>query len=131
MMYFGRPPFYECSSVGDKRFSAFYAKIRSRGNRTIEELYQGYKRFADGSTNLSIKDAKGRTPVNPDECQKFYSLLWEEYFYENPGLLEVVFNNTGFSDEFGQKNHVCQAGEIWRIKYKYENIKLEDFEGVF
>ena len=33
---------YEISSNGDKRFSAFSAKIKRFDNLTIEELYQNY-----------------------------------------------------------------------------------------
>jgi hypothetical protein len=115
MIRHGIPPYYECSSKGDKRFSAFYARIRGRGNKTIESLYQAFKVFENGVTGLSISEAKGKKAVNQVEAAQFYSQLWDEYFMENPDLLELILQRTGFSDIFGQPNHCCQATEIYRI----------------
>jgi hypothetical protein len=53
MIQHGTAPFLECSSRGDRRFSAFAARIKSRGNKSIEEIYQAAKRFEDGSTGLT------------------------------------------------------------------------------
>ena len=119
MLQFGKPPYLECSSKGDKRFSAFYARIRFRNNRTIEDLYQGRKLIEiDGVAvqGLSIKEAKGKPCLNYDDASRFYSQLWDEYISENLDLLEVVKLYNGFSDIFGQVGHVCQAGEIYRIR---------------
>ncbi len=65
MIVYGKAPFLECSSRGDKRFSAFYAKVNGR---TIEEQYQEVKIFEDGSTGLNWKYAKGRRAINAVEC---------------------------------------------------------------
>lgn len=116
MIQHGLAPYLECSSRGFKPFSAFYARIRARGNRSIEELYQAAKIFEDGSTGLSIKEAKGRQAVNMEEVTKLYSQLWKEYIAENPQFEEVLYNATGLSDIFGQPGHVCQATELWAIK---------------
>ncbi len=116
MVRFGTEPFLEVSSKGDKRFSAFYARIRWRGNKSIEELYQGYKLFDGGIQGLSIKDAKGRIAINGAACRSFYSQLWDEYFRENTNLLDVIRQYNGFSDIFGQPGHACQAEEIYRIR---------------
>ena len=112
----GNPPFTECSSKGFRPFSAFYAQIRKRGGRTIEEIYQGAKVFEDGSTNLSWKQAKGIKAVNQEECNKLYSDLWNEYIEENLHLHLVLKNASGLSDMFGQEGHCCQATELWRIR---------------
>lgn len=118
MIRCGDAPYLECSSKGDKRFSAFGARIRGRGGKSIEELYQAFKVFDDGSTGLSWRNAKGRHPTNMEACVQFYSQLWDEYFLENPELLIVLFDYNGCSDIFGQVGHVCQAVEIYRIKTK-------------
>ena len=115
MLSFGEEPFLECSSRGDKRFSAFYARIPSEGNLTIEEIYQAAKYFEDGSTGLSWREAKGKKPTNPEYCRKLYSQLWDKYFEERPELIEVIKKYSGFSDIFGQEGHACQAEEIYRI----------------
>ncbi len=60
MIQHGAAPFLECSSRGDRRFSAFAARIKRRANKSIEEIYQGAKRFEDGSTGLTWREAKGK-----------------------------------------------------------------------
>jgi len=109
----GNPPYLECSSKGDKRFSAFYARVKGK---SIEEQYQAAKVFENGSTGLTWCQAKGRKPVNVEACQHLYSRLWDEYIAENPHLLQVLKQASGLSDCFGQAGHVCQATELWRIR---------------
>jgi hypothetical protein len=116
MIQHGTAPFLECSSRGDRRFSAFAARIKSRGNKSIEEIYQAAKVFADGSTGLSWREAKGKRAVNADEVRALYSVLWDEYVAENPNLLAVLTEATGLQDLFGQAGHACQATELWRIR---------------
>lgn len=118
MIKVGSAPFLECSSKGDKRFSAMYARLKSFNGRTIEEIYQASKVFADGSTNLSIAECKGKKAVNMDYCTKLYAQLWDLYFSENPELLDVIKKYNGFSDMFGKPGCQCQAKEIYRIKNK-------------
>ncbi|QIG71295.1 hypothetical protein EVB94_187 [Rhizobium phage RHph_TM40] len=113
MVKFGSEPFLECSSKGDKRFSAFYARIKSRDNKSIEDIYQSSKIFEDGSTGLSWKEAKGRKCVNQTEVRNLYRRLWIEYLDENPDLVEFLKRFNGYSDIFGQDGHACQAEEIY------------------
>ena len=116
MIRYGKAPFLECSTRGDRRFSAFCANINGRNGKNIEEIYQAAKIFVDGSTGLTWQEAKGRVPINMNEVIKLYAKLWDEYIEENPHLLEVLRRYDGVSDMFGQKGHVCQATELWRIK---------------
>ena len=116
MIRYGSPPFLECSSQGDRRFSALYARIRQRGNRSIEDLYQAAKIFEDGTTGLSWRAAKGRKAANAAEAASFYAILWDEYIGENPHLLQILQSATGLQDQFGQPGHCCQATELWRIR---------------
>ena len=117
MLRYGEPPFLECSGKGDKRFSAFYARIKADNNRSIEEIYQASKCFADGRTGLHWKEAKGRRPTNENETLLIYSQLWDWYILkENQHLLAVLRAATGLSDIFGQQGHACQATELWRIR---------------
>lgn len=113
MIRHGQAPYLECSSKGDKRFSAFYARI---GTKTIEELYQGAKVFEDGSTGLSIRDAKGRKAVNQEAVANLYAYLWDTYIGYHPELLPVLVAASGLADRYGQEGHVCQATELWRIR---------------
>lgn len=116
MIQHGTAPFLECSSKGDHRLSAFSARIRGRGNRSIEEIFQGAKVFADGSTGLYWRDAKGKKAVNADEVRALYAVLWDEYVAENPELIDVIKQASGLQDLFGQPGHCCQATELWRIR---------------
>ena len=115
MLAYGQAPHLECSSRGDKRFSAFAARIRARGNRTIEELFQAAKVFEDGSSGLHWRAAKGRRAVNAAECAVLYARLWDEYMAENPDLMPILLDASGVSEMFGQPGHCCQATELWRI----------------
>lgn len=116
MIQHGKAPYLECSSKGDKRFSAFYAKIKAQGNKSIESLYQAYKIFEDGSTGLSWKEAKGKKATNQEEANQYYDMLWVVYLTENPGLVRILFEASGLSDIFGQKGHCCQATTLWNIR---------------
>ena len=114
MLFFGTAPFLECSTQGDRRFSAFGARV---DNHCIEELYQGYKVFSNGSTRLHWKQAKKRSDcVNLDEARALYSWLWDKYIEEHPALLRILCKAGGLSDVFGQLGHACQAEELWRIR---------------
>jgi hypothetical protein len=116
MIRHGEAPYLECSSRGDKRFSAYYARIRARGNRSIEEIYQAAKVFKDGATGLPIDEARGLRPVNAAEVHLLYGQLWDEYISENIGLLIPLLQASGLSDKFGKPGHCCQATELWRIR---------------
>lgn len=112
-MQYGKPPFLECSTKGDKRFSAFYAIVNGK---SIEEQYQAAKIFDDGSTGLHWKDAKGRRAVNSAQCVILYENLWRQYISEHPGLLDVLKRASGLSDIFATKGSVNQAQVLWKIR---------------
>jgi hypothetical protein len=115
MLKFGQPPYLECSTKGDKRFSAFIASPKSLKGKSIEEAYQAAKIFEDGSRNLSWRKAKGRQAINQQQVITLYEQWWKEYIIEND-LLQLLKSAKGLSDIFGQKNHVCQAEVLWRIR---------------
>lgn len=116
MIRHGDPPYLECSGKGEKAFSAFFACIKARGNKSIEQIYQGHKILEDGRTGLSIMEAKGKFAINQEECNLLYSQLWDEYIREYPKLLNYLRRWPGLQDSFGYKGHVCQATELWRIR---------------
>ena len=126
MIKHGIAPYLECSSKGYTQLSAFYARIKGRDNKTIEEIYQGAKIFEDGTTGLHWKQAKGKKAVNTEALGTLYQQLWEEYFEENPELYHKIQQYQGFSDMFGQEGHNCQANSIYNIWVKYSVRKLYD-----
>lgn len=122
MIKVGKEPYLECSSKGDKRFSAMYARIKALDNKTIEEIYQASKIFTDGKTGLSVKECKGKKAINMDEVSKLYEKLWELYLKENPELIEELLKYNGYTDIFGKEGCQCQAKSIYRI---VSNIRKE------
>lgn len=116
MVKHGQAPFLECSSQGNRKLSAFYARPRSLAGKSIEEAYQAMKVFSDGSTGLNWRLAKGKKAVNQKECAEQYEQWWREYLSEHPELSSLVKSSSGLSDRFGQVGHVCQATTLWRIR---------------
>jgi len=115
MVRHGQPPYLECSSRGDKRFSAFYARPKSLGGKSIEEAYQAAKVLIDGRTNLPWKEAKGKSAINMRECRELYKKWWREWITEQ-NLLPVLKSASGLSDIFGRYGSVCQATTLWEIR---------------
>lgn len=86
----------ECSSQGDKRFSAFYAEVRILNRFTnIERHYQSSKKF-DGKSSGSNK---GRIPLyvkignlrlEPKYLTPWYKILWVRYLDEHPELVSLI-----------------------------------------
>jgi hypothetical protein len=118
MICHGQAPFLECSSKGDRRFSAFYAKVNGK---SIEDQYQACKIFKGGKKNLTWREAKGKKAINQKEASAYYSALWDQYIQEHPELLKVLQASAGLSDFFGKKGHCCQATELWRIRNEHLN----------
>lgn len=81
---------YECSSAGDRRFSALYAYLDD--GRSIEEAFQldckGYRSVSD-----DWRAGKGKPPLNGitrEALWKAYKGLWELWAEQNPELLEEL-----------------------------------------
>jgi hypothetical protein len=117
MIRYGKAPFLECSSKGDRRFSALFASVNGM---CIEQQYQEAKVFADGRPR-SLWDAKGLHAVNQDEVRALYSELWDQYIAEHIELVAVLLAAQGLQDTFGQPGHACQAAELWRIRREWSN----------
>lgn len=131
MIRVGEPPYLECSTKGDTRFSPFYARPSCLGGYSIEEAYHACKVFDDGSTGLTWRQAKakraaGYMVTNQEECNELYSRLWDLYIDENPHLLCVLGEQTGLSDIFGQEPGPCQAIELWRIRNERAKRKASE-----
>ena len=121
MVRHGTAPYLECSSRGDKRFSAFYAVVRGK---CIERWYQEAKEFEEG-VDLGWRERQGCKPLNPVEVAKLYASLWDQYMAGHPELLPVLVEASGLSDVFGKVGHCCQATELWRIRNEYIDRKVE------
>jgi hypothetical protein len=90
---------YEVSSIGDKRFSALYARLDD--GRTIEEWYQcderspsGYplKGYDPGGTNWRLGKGKPpKHPVAPDQLFLGYLDLWDAWAANNMPLMYELY----------------------------------------
>ena len=124
----------ECSSKGDKRFSAFFAWIKLYGkSANIETHYQNCKRFNNGS----IINAKGKQPdyliIDDKKLDKkyltpFYKLLWVKYLDVHPELVEYASKFDDFNDIFKGKNTInCQADVVRQyVKQGRQSIMEEE-----
>lgn len=117
-----------CDSRGDKRFSAFYAKvIINNQERSIEDWYQSAKRTADGSI-----PGKGK-PVDHLEwfgviydvtyLSNLYLNLWKLYFFQHQDLLEVAAQYDVFIDRFKGSSVNNQGDAIAQIVASYKTHK--------
>ena len=97
----------ECSSRGDRRFSALFAKVTIKGKeKSIEEWYQEAKRTPEGK-----KAGKGKPfsyiidPFTGDklpakDAADLYRGLWITYLSKNPDLVEYAAQFDEFTDRF-------------------------------
>lgn len=99
-------PGYECSSKGDLRFSAFFAKMPD--GRSLEMWYQcdtGHgKGYDPGGRNWRL--GKGKPPLDTSvDLWKEYLNLWREWAKRNPELMEelreyALMNSNTLTDRF-------------------------------
>lgn len=81
---------YECSSKGDKRFSALNA-VMSDG-RTLEMHYQlDVKRINPGGTNW--RAGKGKPPIGEVDLWAGYLFLWQQWAGRNLPLMRELYIN--------------------------------------
>lgn len=111
---------YEVSSVGDKRFSALYARLRD--GRTIEQAYQldvkGYRVYGN-----DWRAGKGKKPLNPvPDLWVEYLALWEQWAVENPSLVDHLSSASKgkvLTDHFA-KTEINQARALATILTRKE-----------
>ncbi|MFL1672687.1 DarT1-associated NADAR antitoxin family protein [Paenibacillus dendritiformis] len=127
----------ECSSKGDKCFSAFYAKVAIWGKYdSIENHYQLCKRFGE-YVPRSWKDAKGKEPTHivlngriydVKYLSQWYKILWVKYLDDNPELVKYASQFDEFNDIFKGKSLNCQADVIRQyIKQGRESL-VHDYQ---
>ncbi len=110
----------ECSSRGDRRFSALYAQVEVCGRlAAIEEHYQLAKRFPWAPRHW--REAKGLRPTHLEICGKqfpvsyltaWYALLWVLYLDQHPELVEHARQFDGFRDSYARPGCNSQARMI-------------------
>lgn len=121
----------ECSTKGDKRFSAFGARIKVFGLMDVIEFHYQLSKRVQGVSYPEkltwtqkmqyIKLVKGRTPdslsikgrdYSPTLLSEWYDLLWCKYLDSSPVLVEYLKLFNDFNDVFKGKSMACQADSI-------------------
>lgn len=97
---------YECSSHGDKRFSAFYARLPD--GRSIEHHYQvSVKGYPD------MKVGKGKPTLNGQSREVLwqqYLSLWQQWAQHHPAEIAEL------------KSHAEQHGRLLSDKFATSDI---------
>ena len=108
---------YECSSKGDKRFSALFAVMPD--GRTLEQHYQcDIKGYDVGGRNWRL--GKGKPPLDKTkDMWAAYLNLWKQWADANPELIQELIghaeaNNHTLSDMFASTS-VNQARALAEI----------------
>lgn len=104
----------ECSSYGDKRFSAFYALVEFNGILdTIENHYQKVKFKSNGDPCRKGEKVDYIKLFNkefsPEWLTPLYRYLWYKYLSNNPALVEYASGFDVFTDKYRGKCINCQA----------------------
>lgn len=111
----------ECSSKGDKRFSALYAKLKVFGYYdSIEKHYQRCKRLSNGEMArkgqkvhyIEIDNGLTVHKLEPRFLTPYYKMLWCAYLDANPDLVEYASRYDDYNDMFRGKAINCQADVI-------------------
>ena len=105
---------YNVSSIGDKKFSALYARLED--GRTIEDHYQ-----VDIKGYPSAREGKGKPPkmISYRDAYDRYCGLWREYMREHESDVRTLArraedNNFCLRDVFA-KSPINQAAAIARV----------------
>lgn len=119
----------ECSTKGDKRFSAFCAYITINGKTdSIEHFYQNAKRVNSGEVA-----GKGKpfdyficpfcgVKFTPEEASNLYKGLWIVYYNKHPELIRYARQFDIFNDMLKGKSTNCQADVIRDIVYNQKRF---------
>lgn len=134
------PRVLECSSRGDKRFSAVYAKISIGGKeKSIEEWYQNAKRTKDGkragkgNSFHHIVDPFTGLELPAKDAPDLYRGLWITYLSKNPELVKYAEQFDEFSNAFGGEgiennyNEVIGAYVKGNREHYVEVVKCSDW----
>jgi hypothetical protein len=114
--------FYEVSSLGDRRFSALFARLKD--GRTIEQAYQldvkGYRAVSNDWRTGKGKPALRKSVDLWDE----YLGLWRQFATENPKLIDDLYRRTRgkrLRDSFARTD-INQARALTVILDEYDDI---------
>lgn len=111
---------YECSTRGDRRFSALYARMPD--GRTIEEHYQcDVKGYQPGGRDWRL--GKGKPGLRPGiDLWAEYLALWRVWARNHPTVLEELRQHPLLSDSFA-KTPINQAHALSEILNENQRLR--------
>lgn len=117
------PGGYEVSSLGDRRFSALYARLRD--GRTIEQAYQlDVKGYRAKGNDWHLGKGKAAIHSHVDLWAE-YLKLWQQWANENPELISDLSRKSWgkvLTDAFSTRSSVNQAHALAVILEDYEQL---------
>ncbi|WP_396190440.1 hypothetical protein [Flavobacterium sp.] len=120
---------YEVSSIGDRRFSAFFAIMPD--GRSLEEHYQcDVKGYDPGGTNWKL--GKGKPPLNKSlDLFEEYLKLWRIWADQHPDLIDellgIVCIRGGYLKDTFAMTRVNQAHALSLIlNERLQNVRNEN-----
>ena len=115
---------YQCSSKGDTRYSAFFARLED--GRSIEQHYNcDIKGYDPGGTNWKL--GKGKPPKDKSiDLWEEYLKLWRRWADLNPHLLEELYHitkltNNTLTDMFASSENNQARALAYLINERYYN----------
>jgi hypothetical protein len=131
MLRFGHPPYLECSSRGDKRFSAFYAKPSSGNGKSIEELYQASKKFRFALWENEIKtELRGADLPLMEERLDLSSLRDDKHPYRNKDIEKFSRCNKLIARGSESSSTALYAKTVDSSKVNQTDYKSSDVVGI-
>lgn len=130
MCSYGPGPFLECSSEGDRRFSAHEVRLQVYGNSTIDEIAHAVRIYQDGSSRKSYEEccyaeALGLEVVNQRQCDTIVERLWTQYFNEHLELHGILKAVGGVSDRVVRPAKTNHVRGIWAARCKLLGVDPE------
>lgn len=136
----------ECSTCGDKRFSAFGAKVKAFGAYDFVEFFYRLAKGFEGKERPRIKDPwykkmdyirsiKGKKPdfmilgskrYDVSKLSQWYHMLWIRYLDANPDLVDYLKLFDEYNDVYKGSSVSCKADSIRKyIKDGRESLLVE------
>lgn len=125
MLYFGNPPYLECSEHGNRAFSDKHVRIPQYENKTICEIYKPLIEYYPSSDWRGGVD--GHLWSNFAEIRDLYRKMWRMYLSDNPELFKIILQYNGTSNQNSTRDpmYQCAAYEIWKFRKRIIKVDVE------
>lgn len=116
MIRLGNVPFLSVSYDENKEFHPNYARIKAKGNKTINQiLSENY--------GIKVKDLQNTQLLNYEKARNVMIVLWYKYLNENQELLLALNSHNGIEDKYAIMNKTNTHAKPLRTIQKIEEWK--------